>query len=67
MRSVPGTNSGLLSQYVDGEIPGLEDGTAVDLYNDAINGINVDAQTNLNLLLDELRTNYQQDEDNAFP
>lgn len=56
-----------LFQYVDGEIPGLEDGTAVDLYNDAINGINVDAQTNLNLLLDELRTNYQQDEDNAFP
>ena len=39
----------------------------MDVFNDALNGINADAQTNLNLLLDELIANYRQDETNLFP
>jgi len=57
-----------LFQYVDSEVPGLEnDPAAVDLYSDALNGTNADAQTNLNLLLDELLANYQRDETDVFP
>lgn len=55
-----------LFQYTDGEIPGLEDGDAVDLFSDALDGTNADAQTNLNLLLDELIANYQRDETQTF-
>jgi hypothetical protein len=51
-----------LYQYSGGEIPDREgDGTAVDLFSDAINGINPDAQNNLNLLLDDLLARYQRD------
>jgi hypothetical protein len=60
-----------LYQYVNGEIPDLEYPTivdaSVDVYNDALNGTNADAQTNLNLLLAELIANYQQDETTPFP
>jgi hypothetical protein len=60
-----------LYRYVNGEIPDLEYPTivdaSVDVFNDALNGINADAQTNLDLLLDELIANYQQDETTAFP
>jgi hypothetical protein len=60
-----------LYQYVNGEIPDLEYPTivdaSVDVFNDALNGTNADAQTNLNLLLDELIAHYQQDETTLFP
>ncbi len=60
-----------LYQYVDGEVPGVEYAnevdSAVDLYGDAVSGTNADAQTNLNLLLDELRANYQPNESTQFP
>ncbi|MCP5231483.1 MAG: sulfatase-like hydrolase/transferase [Zoogloeaceae bacterium] len=60
-----------LYQYVSGEIPDLEYpnivDASVDVFNDALNGSNADAQTNLDLLLDELIANYQQDETTPFP
>ena len=56
-----------LFKYVSGEIPNREDdGSAPDLFNDALAGVDVDAQTNLNVLLDELIANYQRDETNSF-
>lgn len=55
-----------LYQYVNGEIPDLEYpavvDASVDVFNDALDGTNVDAQTNLNLLLDELLANYRRDD-----
>jgi hypothetical protein len=57
-----------LYKYVNGEIPNREDlGTATDLFSDALNGIDLDAQANLNVLLDELIANYRRDETNGFP
>jgi hypothetical protein len=57
-----------LYAYSGGEIPNREDdGTAIDVFNDALTGVNADAQTHLNLLLDELIANYQRDETNPFP
>ena len=60
-----------LYQYVSGEIPDLEYpnivDASVDVFNDALNGSNADAQTNLDLLLDELIANYQRDETTPFP
>jgi hypothetical protein len=57
-----------LYKYVNGEIPNREDdGTATDLFSAALNGTDVDAQANLNVLLDELIANYRRDETNGFP
>jgi len=57
-----------LYKYVNGEIPNREDlGTATDVFSDALNGTDLDAQANLNLLLDELIANYRRDETNGFP
>jgi arylsulfatase A-like enzyme len=58
----------------DGEIPDLEDpaaptaDAAEDVLTDAISGKNAEAQTNLNLLWNELKANYRCDGDeNIFP
>jgi arylsulfatase A-like enzyme len=57
-----------LYQYTGGEIPNREDdGTALDLFTDALTEVNADAARNLNLLLDELLANYQRDATTAFP
>jgi hypothetical protein len=57
-----------LFEYTGLAVPGSEDdGTAVDLYNDAVTGVNQDALDNLNLLLDELLAHYQRDETDPFP
>ncbi len=57
-----------LYKYSGSEIPGQEDDDAVDLFTDAISGKNAEAQTNLNLLYDELIANYRCDGDeNTFP
>ncbi len=57
-----------LYKYVGGEIPNREDdGSATDLFSVALDGTDPDAQTSLNLLLDELIANYQRDETQVFP
>ncbi len=67
-----GDYSYALYRFEEGVIPGREDdGSATDIYDDALNGIDVEAQDNLNQLLDELINNYQAnnntDESSPFP
>ena len=62
----PPTKNYSLYRYVNGGVPDPEDDTN-DLFDDAINGVDLDAQTNLNALLDELIAHYQRDEDRKFP
>jgi len=51
----------------DGKIPGREDeDTATNLFDDALDGTDTEAQENLNELLDELLSNYQLNETIQF-
>ncbi len=56
-----------LFKYVQGEVPGLENDGATDIYDDALNGENSDAQENLNALLNELIEKYRADATTTFP
>src|SRR5262245_49480665 len=60
-----------LYQYVNGEVPGSEVDVATlapDLYPAAADGTDVDAQNNLNELIDELTSHYRATSDGAmFP
>ena len=68
--SDPLTPEYALFRYDNGEIPNREDdGTATDVFIDARDGVDAEAQEHLNWLLDELIPNYRRDEDlaNTFP
>lgn len=58
-----------LFQYADHEIPNREDdGSATDLFQDALTGVNAAAQRHLHALLDELIDRYRADDEKTrFP
>lgn len=63
-----GTEPYSLYRYSGREVPGREDdGTAVDLLDEAVSGADADALDNLNQLVDELLANYQLTPSEPFP